>query len=127
MTAVQTAPMVKAKLFRGLADTSRLRVLEALRGGPRPVSEVVAATGLSQPNVSAHLACLWDCGLVEREQRGRFVYYRIADPRVEGLLALADDLLVTVGDDVYVCTRYRGGDEPEGSHAAVGVCAAGTD
>jgi DNA-binding transcriptional ArsR family regulator len=105
-SSAQTAS-VKAKLFRGLADTSRLRVLEALRVGPRCVSEVVAATGLSQPNVSGHLACLWDCGLVEREQRGRFVYYRIADPRVEALLSAADDLLVTIGANVYVCTRYE--------------------
>lgn len=111
MVAAQTAPMVKAALFRGLADTSRLRVLEVLRAGARSVSDVVAATGLSQPNVSAHLSCLWDCGLVDREQRGRFVYYGIADPRVESLLALADDLLVTVGDNVYVCTRYEEADD----------------
>ncbi|MBI2544891.1 MAG: winged helix-turn-helix transcriptional regulator [Candidatus Rokubacteria bacterium] len=61
---------LQAKLFRGLADPSRLAVLEALRDGPRCVSEVVAATGLSQPNASAHLACLEDCGLVIRDRRG---------------------------------------------------------
>lgn len=99
---------VKAKLFRGLADPSRLRVLESLRDGPRCVSDVVEATGLSQPNASSHLTCLWDCGLVDREQRGRFVFYRIADPRVARLLAVASDLLVTVGDQVFVCTRYEG-------------------
>jgi DNA-binding transcriptional ArsR family regulator len=67
------AQSVKAKLFRGLADLSRLRVLESLRGGPRCVSEVIQATGLSQPNTSAHLTCLWECGLVNKERRGRFV------------------------------------------------------
>lgn len=108
MVAMLAVTTVKAKLFRGLSDSSRLRVVEALRGGPRSVSEVVAATGLSQPNVSGHLSCLWDCGLVDREQRGRYVYYRIADQRVEGLLSLADDLLITHGHDVYVCTRYQG-------------------
>ena len=99
---------VKAKLFRGLADASRLRVLESLRDGPRCVSDIVEATGLSQPNASSHLTCLWECGLVDREQRGRFVFYRIADPRVARLLAVASDLLVTVGDQVFVCTRYEG-------------------
>ena len=54
-----------------------------------------------------HLACLWDCGLVERERRGRFVHYRIADPRVEALLDAGDGLLLRVGDQVYVCTRYE--------------------
>jgi len=98
---------VKAKLFRGLADPSRLSVLEVLRDGPACVSDVVAATGLSQPSVSMHLACLWECGLVERERQGRFVEYRIADPRVDALLDCGDGLLLHVGDSVYVCTRYQ--------------------
>lgn len=55
---------LKAKLFRGFADPSRLAVLEALKDGARCVSEVVGITGLSQPNVSAHLSCLEDCGLL---------------------------------------------------------------
>ena len=66
---------VKAQLFRGLADPSRLSVLEELRAGPATVSDLVAATGLSQPSVSMHLACLWECGLVERQRQGRFVEY----------------------------------------------------
>lgn len=102
-----SAAEVKAKLFRGLADPSRLTVLEALRGGPRCVSEVVETTGLPQPTVSMHLSCLWDCGLVERERRGRFVYYAVVDPRVTALLGAGDDLLVRVGDRVFVCTRYE--------------------
>ena len=101
-----SAAEVKAKLFRGLADPSRLAVLEALREGPACVSDVVAATGLSQPSVSMHLACLWDCGLVERDRRGRFVHYRIADIRVRTLLEAGEGLLTRVGDQVYVCTRY---------------------
>lgn len=56
------------------------------------------ATGLSQPSVSMHLTCLWDCGLVERGGKGRFVYYRIADPRVSALLEAGDRLLMHVGD-----------------------------
>lgn len=44
---------------------------DALRLGPRSANDVVEETGLSQPNASNHLACLLDCGLVAREQRGR--------------------------------------------------------
>src|SRR5574341_2580960 len=69
---------LKAKLFRGLADPSRLAVLEALRDGRRCVSDLVRLTGFSQPNVSAHLACLQDCGLVNRTRQGRFVFYEMA-------------------------------------------------
>ena len=72
----------RAKLFRGLADPSRLAILEALRPGPLSVGQIVAATGLSQPNASNHLRCLSECGLVAGEARGRFVDYRLADLRI---------------------------------------------
>lgn len=98
---------MKAKLFRGLADPSRLAVLEALRDGPRCVSEVVAATGLSQPNASTHLACLGECGLVRRERRGKFVYYGIADKRVVKILEEAEAILAEIGAHIFRCTRYE--------------------
>src|SRR5688572_31868217 len=43
---------LEAKLFRGLADLSRLSILEALRHRPRTVTQIVRATGLSQPSAS---------------------------------------------------------------------------
>ena len=104
-----TAPrQLKAKLFRGLGDPSRLAVLEALRDGPRCVTEVVVVTGLSQPNTSAHLACLGDCGLVTRERRGKYVYYAIADKRVVQMLEDADGMLDEIGAGVSRCSRYEG-------------------
>lgn len=81
--------------------------LEALRDGPRCVSEVVAATGLSQPNTSAHLACLVECGLASRERRGKFVYYGIADKRVVKVLEEAEAILREVGAHIDRCTRYE--------------------
>jgi DNA-binding transcriptional ArsR family regulator len=97
---------IQAKLFRGFSDPSRLMILEFLRTGAHTVSEVVAATGLSQSNVSNHLGCLRDCGLVIAEQQGRFVHYELSDPRVGQLLELADTLLADVARGVYECTRY---------------------
>ena len=99
-------PTLPAKLFRGLADPSRLAILRELRAGARNVGALVAATGLSQPNVSNHLACLLDCGLVDRQQRGRYAFYRLSDGRVDLLLALADDLLREVAAGVAACSRY---------------------
>jgi ArsR family transcriptional regulator, cadmium/lead-responsive transcriptional repressor len=97
---------LKAKLFRGFADPSRLSIVETLRGGPLTVSEIVEATGLSQPNVSSHLGCLRDCGLVASEPDGRYTRYRLSDRRVTALLRLADELLADVAKGVYACTRY---------------------
>ena len=89
----------RAKLFRGLADPSRLAILE--------VGQIVAATGLSQPNASNHLRCLSECGLVAGEARGRFVDYRLADLRIDELLALATELLDGPARGVDACKSYR--------------------
>ncbi|MFL0693231.1 MAG: ArsR/SmtB family transcription factor [Agrobacterium tumefaciens] len=91
---VETRPVnLQAKLFRGFSDPSRLSILEVLRGGPASVSDIVAVTGLSQPNASNHLRCLAECGLVLGEQQGRFVRYRLSDPRIDKLMALSDELV----------------------------------
>jgi Bacterial regulatory protein, arsR family len=65
---------IRAAFFRGLSDPSRLSLIEELARGDRRVTDLAALTGLAQPNVSRHLACLWDCGLVERERRGPEVH-----------------------------------------------------
>lgn len=96
---------LKTKLLRGFADPSRLAILEAVRPGPRTVSQIVEATGLGQPNVSNHLACLRDCGLVCAHPEGRRVYYALSDARVEALLAAVEELLSFVGEEVGRCTR----------------------
>lgn len=98
---------LKAKLFRGFADPSRLSILEALHQGESTVSALVETTGLSQSNVSNHLSCLRDCGLVTRTQQGRYVIYQLSDGRVGELLHQADTLLADVAHGVYACTRYE--------------------
>ena len=101
----------KARLFRGFGDPSRLSILEALLEGPRKVNEIVLETGLSQPNVSSHLSCLRDCGLVSTQQRGKYVIYQLSDPRVNEILNVAGSLLADVAKGVYECTRYASEDD----------------
>ena len=96
---------LRAILFHGFSDRSRLRILEALLDGERRVGDIVAATGLTQSNASTHLACLFDCGLVERERRGRAVYYRLTGG-VADVFAAADRVLEQARDTVRVCPRY---------------------
>ena len=90
------------RLLQGLGDPSRLRILAALRGGERRVGDLVAETGLSQPNVSKHLACLLGCGLVARERRGREVYYRPIEGIGE-LFAAGEAVIERAGETIGAC------------------------
>ena len=89
-------------LLHALSDPSRLRILTTLLDGERCVHEIVSETGLSQPNVSKHLACLLGCGLVQREPRGRHVFYEVV-AGVDEVMEALDRLLDQIGDDVASC------------------------
>ena len=102
-TPPRTSALAKAKLFRGFAEPSRLRILEALRDEPRTVTEICRLTGLAQSNASNHLACLLGCGLVAKESRGRFAYYRLTSERVEALLTLGDEIAADRGSSGACC------------------------
>jgi DNA-binding transcriptional ArsR family regulator len=93
----------KAKIFAGFAESSRLRIVDALRGGEKTVSQICQTTKLTQPNASNHLACLLGCRIVEREQRGRQVFYRLADERIEALLLLAEEIASGMSSDGACC------------------------
>ncbi|MBE3558282.1 MAG: helix-turn-helix transcriptional regulator [Ktedonobacteraceae bacterium] len=97
---------LKAKLYRGFADPSRLSILETLREGPLPVHTIVEKTGLSRTNVSNHLRCLSDCDLVISESRGRYTFYQLSHPRVAELLRVAEDIVRDIARGMYECTNY---------------------
>ncbi len=65
------------QIFEALADPSRRRILELLRGEERPVGELVDALGLSQPAVSRHLRLLRECGLVAARVDAQRRLYRL--------------------------------------------------
>jgi ArsR family transcriptional regulator len=79
-----------ASLFRALADPVRLRVLSFIASQPGAeacVCHVIDPVGLSQPTVSHHLKLLHHAGLLEREKRGAWVYYRVVPDRLEATRA----------------------------------------
>lgn len=71
-----------ADYFKVLSEVSRLQVLCALKDGAKNVSEIMAATGLGQANVSKHLKILTQAGMVQRHPQGVQVYYQISDPTI---------------------------------------------
>lgn len=77
-----------AERFRALGEPARLAILHALRGGERCVTDLEAATGLNQANLSRHLKVLTAAGMVRRRKDGLFVYYVLADANVMKLCEL---------------------------------------
>lgn len=81
-----------ARLFRALGDRHRLRLLSliaAADGGGACICDLTVPLGLSQPTVSHHMKQLVEAGLVTREQRTKWAYYRIVP---EAMAALGDTL-----------------------------------
>lgn len=100
--AVQQA----TKLFRGFGDPVRLGLLLALADGEQRVTDLVHLVGGSQSNVSGHLACLKDCGLILDRPVGRQVFYRLANDEIFGLLRAAETLLAATGTQVDLCPNF---------------------
>ena len=74
-----------ASAFKVLADPARLRLLSLIANaaaGEVCACELVPALGRSQPTVSYHLSTLVDAGLLEREKRGKWAWYRVVPARV---------------------------------------------
>jgi len=77
-----------AETLKAIADPARLRLLNFIAAQPSGEACVCHFTeplGLSQPTVSHHLKLLYAAGLLERERRGTWVYYRIIPERLEAL------------------------------------------
>ena len=92
------------KYFRGLGDPTRLRILRLLdEEGELAVGELVQRLAMPQATVSTHLACLRWCGFVATRRAQRSVIYRLGDPRVRELIAIADSLLDDNAEHVACC------------------------
>jgi DNA-binding transcriptional ArsR family regulator len=66
--------------FRLLGEPMRLKILQALCQKPLAVSEIVAATGATQSNISKHLSLLASAGVITSQKDGLFVYYEMSNP-----------------------------------------------
>ena len=77
-------------LFGALADKHRVKIVSMLlnAGDACCVCDIEPELGVSQPTVSYHLKRLTDVGLLEREKRGTFAYYRLAPDAIDRVRAL---------------------------------------
>ena len=77
-----------ARVFRALGDRHRVRLLSliaAADGGEACICDLTGPLGLAQPTVSHHMKQLVEAGLVTREQRGKWAYYRVIPEAIQAL------------------------------------------
>ena len=95
-----------ARLFRTLADSTRLRIVELLIEEPGlHQMELVRRLGATQARVSEHIACLVWCGFVEGTADGRRIRYRVSDTRVAALIGDARRFLEDNEAEIASCRR----------------------
>lgn len=97
MLTISTGLDVMNRLGRAMADPTRSRILMTLLDGPSHPAVLARELELTRSNVSNHLACLRDCGIVVAEPEGRRTRYEIADPHLTR--ALTSLLEVTLAVD----------------------------
>jgi ArsR family transcriptional regulator len=86
-----TQAEVTAHLLKAVADPVRLRLLSLIRSSKDQeacVCDLTPAVGLSQPTVSHHRKVLTEAGLVTRERRGTWAWFRIVPSRLDDLAAV---------------------------------------
>lgn len=89
---------VMNRLGRAMADPTRSRLLMALLERPAYPAELARDLGLSRSNVSNHLACLRDCGIVVAEPEGRQTRYVMADPHLTKALTALIEVTLAVNE-----------------------------
>ena len=89
----------KAELFKTLGHPVRIRVLELLQDGPRPVSELLADIQVESSNLSQQLAVLRRAGFVSSSRAGSAVVYTLATPDVAQLLVSGRRILAAMWTD----------------------------
>ena len=97
MLTIATRLDVMNRLGRAMADPTRSRILISLLDRPGYPAELSRELGLSRSNVSNHLACLRDCGIVVAEPEGRRTRYEVSDQHLAS--ALTSLIKVTLAVD----------------------------
>lgn len=106
-SSLSNSDEILVKFFRGLADPTRLRIVEVLLEQERNVSDLIKLLKIPQSNISNHLACLKWCGYISARKDGTSIYYQITDERVRKIVGLAREMIADHAENIYACTRIR--------------------
>jgi DNA-binding transcriptional ArsR family regulator len=113
--SLMTAPIyqVKAEFFRTLGHPARIRVLEVLKGGERPVSELIPEVGIEASHLSQQLGVMRRAGIIQSRKVGANVYYSVGDPKLFELLDVAKGIITSsLAESQLLLEQMEATDEP---------------
>ncbi|MDA8359656.1 MAG: metalloregulator ArsR/SmtB family transcription factor [Actinomycetota bacterium] len=84
---------VKAEFFKALGHPARIRILEVLRDGERPVSELIPEVGIEASHLSQQLGLMRRANLIQARKAGSSVYYSVGEPMLFELLEVAKRII----------------------------------
>lgn len=99
MLTIATRLDVMNRLGRAMADSTRSRILIALLEGGSYPAQLARDLELSRSNVSNHLACLRDCGIIAAQVQGRRTRYEISDPHLTQALSTLIDVTLSIDEN----------------------------
>ena len=96
-----------ALLFKALADTNRLMIVDMLSCGELCACEILEGLGITQSTLSHHMKILCECGLVNSRKDGKWTHYSLNE---NGTQALREFLsLITTNKEKCICNETSGG------------------
>ncbi|SJZ51358.1 DNA-binding transcriptional regulator, ArsR family [Pilibacter termitis] len=98
----------RLKLIHGLSNQTRLSILEALKEEEKNVSDILGIVGGTQSNLSQHLACLKECGIIKSRQDGKYAYYSLSNHELVHLLNVLDKTVLEMhwqDDEQVACVK----------------------
>ena len=93
---------LKAEVLKALAQPTRLKILECLRGGERCICEIIPAVGGEQSNISRHISLMQKSRLVTTRKDGVKVMLKVTDPKI---FAILDQVGVILKNQIGIQTR----------------------
>lgn len=103
---IKTDIELKIKFLHGLSNKTRIQILECIKEKEKTVSQIVDEVKASQSNISQHLTCLKECGLIVSRQKGKYVFYRLKSSLIKDLLTSIDIVLQDIQNNIVSCEYH---------------------
>ena len=91
-------------LFKALADTNRLMIVDMLSCGELCACKILERLGITQPTLSHHMKILCDCGLVDGRKEGKWMYYSLNKITIDNFISFFHSI-TTVKDSCICCNK----------------------